>query len=368
MDTEIGFPVKTISWSHYEQQTPILLQEENGPCPLIALVNTLLLQEDIETRNAQLTDSAVGTSALLKPLDIGKLRNLLKKHAGSRVPLAKVLACLGDMLLDMAGVDSAVVHRLLQNLPLLHTGLSVNPNLVTGDFPPNDLPSEIFGVFGLPLLHGWRWHDEGLVSTPVFRELQTFDALQDFLLEDNGNDTARLEVQNWLLLNGTQLTQEGLRKLDTTMATDLLAVFFRNNHFSTLYKADHHDFYLLLTDEAFTKTSPSRYVWQSLISASGSDDLFFTGDFRPIADGEDYTLEPSTNDDLELVRRLQEDEDAAIAQQMQSNFDSRRKPKPKSRQPNGATSPLLDKKTKKQEKQENSDAKQKKSKPVCVIV
>ena len=48
----VQFPIKLINWSLDPQNqtiitTPILLQEINGPCPLIALCNTLLLNNDI---------------------------------------------------------------------------------------------------------------------------------------------------------------------------------------------------------------------------------------------------------------------------------------------------------------------------------
>lgn len=362
METETTYPVKSITWSQYEQQTPILLQEANGPCPLIALVNTLLLQTDIEARTIQLAGQHEGSSAAALTLsEVEKLRSLLNQHAGDRVLLAKVLACLGDMLLELTNVDPGVVDRLLQNLPLLHTGLTVNPNLLTGKFPENDLASEIFGAFGLNFLHGWCWEPEEGPCAPVFEELQTFDAIQDYLLESSGDDITRSEVHTWLLVNGTQLTKNGLQKIDNSMQTDLLAIFFRNNHFCTLYKAEHHDFYLLITDTAFTKTAPAKYVWQSLISVSGSEDLFFTGDFVPIVDGDDYNLDPSSHGDMELVRRLQEEEDAALAQQMQTRFDTRKKPKPK-----GATvAEKIDKKARKNELDADGNPKKK---GTCVIV
>ena len=52
----VQFPIKLINWSLDPQNqtiitTPILLQEINGPCPLIALCNTLLLNNDIRTNS-----------------------------------------------------------------------------------------------------------------------------------------------------------------------------------------------------------------------------------------------------------------------------------------------------------------------------
>lgn len=38
-----NYEIKLIEWSETTLRTPILLQDKNGPCPLIALVNTLVL-------------------------------------------------------------------------------------------------------------------------------------------------------------------------------------------------------------------------------------------------------------------------------------------------------------------------------------
>lgn len=341
--TEVEFPVKTIRWSQYDQLTPILLQEANGPCPLIALVNTLLLRADIEARTFDLDGPAKEFNALFehtsaiedipregssgiadwhnKRHNTEKLRTLLKKNVGIRVLLADILGCLGDMLLDLHDVDSLVINTLLENLPLLHTGLDVNPNLFTGRFP-NDMASQIFSVFNLNFVHAWCW--EPCRESPanrVFQEMQTYDGIQDYLF--GASTEAGTDVQNnirrWLEVNSTQLTAFGLQKLDDHVKADLLAVFFRNNHFCTLYKANDHGFYLLITDTAFLKSN--KYVWQSLNSASGGDDLFFTGEFLPIIDSSEYSVDVDEEDDRRLLQRLQQKEDSEYAKRLQKSYD-----------------------------------------------
>lgn len=365
--SEIAFPVKNIRWSQYEQLTPILLQKENGPCPLIALVNTLLLRSDIEARTLYLDDiPKEGTSA---PQDIKlnteKLRSLLKKSVGVRVLLSDILVCLGDLLFDMKNLDSRVVNNILESLPLLHTGLDVNPNLSTGGFPGGDLASQIFNVFGLKFVHGWCWEpSHAAPADRVFQELQTFDNIQDYLLGSGSevDSDAKQNARIWLEENSTQLTSYGLRKLDEGVNADLVAIFFRNNHFSTLYKGSVHDFYLLITDTAFLKST--KYIWQSLISASGGDDLFFTGEFDPVVEGDDYNVEANEDDDMRLLKRLQEKEDSEYAKRLQRNYDAKKVPKQKGKTVSESAtqktqSPLLlsDKKSKKDKKKGN-----------CVIV
>ncbi|OVF07173.1 putative ubiquitin carboxyl-terminal hydrolase [Clavispora lusitaniae] len=374
--SDIEFPVKAITWSVYEQKTPILLQEENGPCPLIALVNTLLLASDIEARttawgkeNAVFPESKESGSASSSPQPNGsaRIKELLNKHVGDRVSLAELLACLGDALLERTQVEANVVSDLLESLPLLHTGLTVNPNLVSGGFPPQDLAAKIFDAFGLTFVHAWIWepgHNKDADS--VFPSLQTFDAVQDFLLTKDEETEPNAEVSAvsaWLDENSTQLTSHGLSVLDKQLPADSVAIFFRNNHFSTLYKADNHDLYLLLTDTAFTKRPD--FVWQSVISASGKDDLFFSGDFTPIND----ELEPWAsypNDDMAVARQLQEEEDAATAQRLQASYNTK-KSKQKGTTVSEGAKGAKEQPSKKASKKDTKEGKGKK-KGNCVIV
>lgn len=317
------FPVKTVEWSLYGHRTPILLQEKNGPCPLIALVNTLLLQRDLEQRSVAFDGANPALSQRISTIE--RLRSAL---SGDSIALDRLLAVLGDVLLEL-NVGHAAVHQLLEALPMLHTGLQVNPNITDGSFPPGETATQLFAAFGLQFVHGWCWDIEQLDHAHrAVQRLQTFDAIQDYIFDtDTPVDLdTRTEIEQWFVQNKTQLTRQGLRRIDDNVAEDSVAVMFRNNHFSTLYKLLHHDFYLLITDTAFTKTAADAYVWQLLILASGSEDLFFKGDFSPISDP-GVQLEATTNEDLELVRRLQEEEDAAMAQEMQSRYS--RKPRDK---------------------------------------
>lgn len=370
MAEHISFPVKQITWSQYEHETPILLQEANGPCPLIALVNTLLLQNDIQKRESQLNPKSNSVATSSRHVEsIGKIRSLLHRHLGDRVSLSEVLGCLGDVLLDIYDHENSVVNRLLESLPLLHTGLSVNPNLYMGGFPEHDLSTEIFDAFGLSFVHGWLWDPVSQVHEGHFKKLQTFDSIQDYLLNPQLDPRIKADIKQWLEHHSTQLTLYGLRALDERMEPDTVAVFFRNNHFSTIYKAHDHDFYLLITDSAF---ATGQCVWQSIISVSGGEDLFFRGDFVPILENS----EPAgflPHEDLELVRQLQEEEDAAMALRMQKRYDGRQQPRaPTEKTERFEKSDKIDKKKKKATRdtadEPKSEGVPKKSKLTCVIV
>lgn len=367
---QVQFQVKKIQWSDYEHETPILLQDANGPCPLIALVNTLLLQNEIDIRNHQL---GLVPDANTKRIDtIGTLKLLLQTHSGKYIGLTKVLGQLGDILLELNNNsgeedEELSLHKLLNSLPLLHTGLTVNPNIINGEFPENDLSSILFRKFGLNFKHGWIFDDtdsleysdfDGLAD--ILNNLQTFDKIQDFLLIEADGDTKlqndKQLITKWLELNQTQLTKNGLTKLDYTLQTDDFIIFFRNNHFSTLFKRNDNDFYLLITDDAFRSSSNQKIVWQSLISVSGKDDLFFTGDFIPVFGDETFDIGGASDENVLLAKQLQEEDDQALAKELQQRYN--KKPE---------KSKAKDKLKKSKEKTDDDDKKKEKKKRDCII-
>lgn len=336
----ITFPVKTICWSQYEQKTPIILQDENGPCPLLAIVNTLLLKEDIEARTVRLASPSEDNGSMHKTQAI---RNVLQSGDNNTVTMNHLVGTLVDYLRSFSGLDSATITVVESHLPALVSGLDVDLNLTDGTCSNEGLAHQLFEAFGIQFVHGWcREPDTGTASDAVFNDLQTYDALQDFQLRESTEVAA--EVQEWLLANGTQLTTYGLKKLDQLMSADLVSVFFRNNHFSTLYKGTDHDFYLLITDREFGKHE--KYVWQSLNSVSGGEDLFFTGDLLPIF--EDATPhEVAAQADREMARMLQEEEDSAMAAALQKKLDKKPRRVENNAQKQTAEAPKKEEKKKK---------------------
>ncbi|CAH6723701.1 ubiquitin carboxyl-terminal hydrolase MIY1 [[Candida] jaroonii] len=306
-DMDIKFGIRKIIWSDYAHTTPVLLQEENGPCPLIALVNTLVLKNDIETRTNQLND--IENSEL--QIEVEKFKNQLLEQ--KLISLKDLLSQVGDLLIKFNG-DNKDIDKFLESLPLLHTGLNINPNLVDGGFE-TDLATELFTLFNLKINHGWIYEPQDAELNSTMTKLQNFDSVQDYLLTTDDE-----KLKQWLDENSTQLTQHGLSKLNKLIDIDEFIVFFRNNHFSTLFKKGDNDFYLLLTDSSFDK---KEIVWQSIISISGKDDLFFNGEFTPILEeGRDV----AGDDDLRLIKQLQEQEDAEYAKNLQKSYQKRKPP------------------------------------------
>lgn len=320
---DIEFTIRLIVWSDYELTTPILLQDENGPCPLIALINTLLLKTDLEVTNNgfhnlpndELHNSVLSLKTFL--LDLGK------------VSLKDILSRLGDLLVKFNDHHQQRfdLDSLLNALPKLHTGLSVNPDLTNGRFQ-TDLATDLFHCFNLNINHGWVYefgHDDNINNDldDVVLNLKYFDSMLDYLISNENP-----YLKKWLDDNPTQLTDYGLQKLNDALDANTFIVFFRNNHFSTLFKKAEFDLYLVITDSSFN--SNTKIVWQSLNSATGKDDLFFSGDFIPI-------LEESNQDETDLlfIKQLQEQEDEELAKSLQKSFEKRKPPvlPPKDREP-----------------------------------
>ncbi|KAL4323970.1 hypothetical protein GQ457_11G025110 [Hibiscus cannabinus] len=83
-------------------------------------------------------------------------------------------------------------------------------------------------------------------------------------------------IRNFLKNNASQLTFYGLFCLQDGLKERELCVFFRNNHFSTMFKYD-GELYLLATDQGYLNQPD--LVWEKLNEVNG-DTLFMTGNFK----------------------------------------------------------------------------------------
>ncbi|KAF9685763.1 hypothetical protein SADUNF_Sadunf03G0087800 [Salix dunnii] len=93
-------------------------------------------------------------------------------------------------------------------------------------------------------------------------------------------------IRNFLKNNASQLTFYGLFCLQDGLKERELCVFFRNNHFSTMFKYD-GELYLLATDQGYINQPD--LVWEKLNEVNG-DTLFMTGNFK------EFKVESHTND------------------------------------------------------------------------
>jgi len=100
----------------------------------------------------------------------------------------------------------------------------------------------------------------------------------------------RTAIEEFLEATSTQCTEEGLKSVFSNMRNNELGVFFRNNHFSVIFKRDNQYLLSLVTDEGFID-EPS-IVWEIVYDDGAIDD----GDI-------DYAEE---TDDEQLARLMRE--------------------------------------------------------------
>ena len=101
-----------------------------------------------------------------------------------------------------------------------------------------------------------------------------------YIIIPGGDDKATegYIIEDFLARTATQLTYYGLCELNSTIQDEELCVFFRNNHFSTLYKHK-KELFLLVTDQGFL-TEPA-VVWETLNNIEG-DGYFVNSDFKTV--------------------------------------------------------------------------------------
>ncbi|XP_053128564.1 ubiquitin carboxyl-terminal hydrolase MINDY-2 isoform X2 [Hemicordylus capensis] len=320
------YHLKWVRWK--EESTPVITQNENGPCPLLAIMNVLLLAWKV------------------------KLPPMMEI-----ITAEQLMEYLGDYILDAKPKEISEIQRLnyeqnmsdaMAILHKLQTGLDVNVKF-TGvrvfEYTPECI---VFDLLDIPLYHGW------LVDPQIADIVKavgncSYNQLVEKIICCKQSDNSQLVgegsiAEQFLNTTATQLTYHGLCELTSTVQEGELCVFFRNNHFSTMTKYK-GQLYLLVTDQGFL--TEEKVVWESLHNVDG-DGNFCDSEFhlRPPSDPEtvyrgqqdqidqDYLMAlslqqeqqsqdinweqiPEGISDLELAKKLQEEEDRRASQYYQ---------------------------------------------------
>jgi hypothetical protein len=307
------YEVKKITWhdvtaANNPRVSPILVQNANGPCPLLALVNALTLSTpaDVET-------------ALVETL-----------RSREQVSLGLLLDAVFDELMSGRRGDAAQelpdVSDLYQFLLALHTGMNVNPRFFpaapskSAADPRNSMshihPSDreaatpgtfeetremkLYSTFSIPLIHGWLPDRDSPAYASLKRSANSYEDAQNLMfreeeLEDklqreglSFEEQATLEdiatIKAFFTSAATQLTPFGLETITTSLAPGAVAILFRNDHFSTLYRhPETLQLLQLVTDTGYLEKE--EVVWESLIDVNGENAEFFSGDFRLVGGG-----------------------------------------------------------------------------------
>ncbi|RXM92421.1 Protein FAM63B [Acipenser ruthenus] len=221
----------------------------------------------------------------------------------------------------------AVLHK-------LQTGLDVNVKF-TGvrvfEYTPECI---VFDLLDIPLYHGWLVDPQINDIVKAVGNCSYNQLVEKIIISKQSNRSELVGegyvAEQFLNSTATQLTYHGLCELTSTVQEGELCVFFRNNHFSTMTKYK-GQLYLLVTDQGFL--TEEKVVWESLHNVDG-DGNFCDSEFhlRPPSGPEtDYMMAlslqqeqqsqdlnweqlPEGVSDLELAKKLQEEEDRRASQ------------------------------------------------------
>ncbi len=308
-DEDDGYLVKQINFGVL--RVSIVLQDRDGPCPLIAIANTLLLRGSIGLPHNQPT---VSHNALVRILrDYALQINRVPDDASPEVR-ANI----------KANVDASV--RVLCSYKM-RRGLLINPSLTSVssfEFTPE---IGVFDLFRIRTLHGWV---VGPGDAPALRDFfhgrtynQVLDALaylqhvydlsagstvtRDEEEEDDdeirpstirrspsrtGDEYGTQEQASlamvWFAQHRSQLTHCGVGELERAVSENEIAILFRNNHFSTMI-CHNGKLYTLMSAAAYSECP--HYVWHRVEVRGAETGTAFDGAFRPLSQSQQYATQ-----------------------------------------------------------------------------
>ncbi|MPC89804.1 Protein FAM63B [Portunus trituberculatus] len=100
--------------------------------------------------------------------------------------------------------------------------------------------------------------------------------------------------------SGSQLTIHGLFELGSALRREEIAVLFRNNHFSTIYKRE-DQLYQLLTDQGFLHEN---MVWETLNDVDATFSEFVNGNFETIPPAPEPSTSSSDLQNMTLQQQI----------------------------------------------------------------
>ena len=244
----------------FGQRKVIVMQSANGPCPVIALANVLLLRGElpsIEKLSCGRQDAVVTANQLQQAV----LEYITSASSSHPTPQFSESAREDGTLALF--VKSPAFEQLRQRLKdpregprtmqRFYDGLFVEPihDVIDGFASSED--AALFALANVKVVHGWlmdfeseKGEDLQNLRTQSYSELQVAATMGD---EQPKMSAAAAE---FLKNSQTQLTELGLMVLSTELQDHEYMVMFRNNHFSVVV-ADKGKLYTLVTDVAFTQ-------------------------------------------------------------------------------------------------------------------
>ncbi|KEZ46074.1 DUF455 domain-containing protein [Scedosporium apiospermum] len=309
------YHIKSINWydhraSRNPRTSPILVQNANGPCPLVALVNALVLThppENEDTPIIQVLKSREQISiSLLLDAVVDELISIPRQGSGELPDMTDLYNFLKGldtgMNVNPRFIPSEDVAERIKATYLSHVPAYERDQCIPGVFEATK-EMELYATFAIPLVHGWLPSSSELVYDSLKRRATSYEEAQHLLfLEEELNEKLEnpnssgltpeeqvlyqdlLIIKTFLHGSATQLTPWGLEVLRKAMEPGMVAILFRNDHFSTLYKHPKTlGLLTLVTDAGYA--GHQEVVWESLRNVNG-DVEFYSGDFRIVSGAE----------------------------------------------------------------------------------
>jgi hypothetical protein len=117
---------------------------------------------------------------------------------------------------------------------------------------------------GIVLLHGWVAELDS--EKEAFGSL-SYNQAVDLILTTPEDPQAKI-ISEFFHRTSSQLTETGIQAIKSCLKNGQLAVFFRNNHFSTIIKQG-NEIYVLVTDVGFNELD--EVVWECLSEVDGNN-------------------------------------------------------------------------------------------------
>lgn len=297
-----------------KRQISIVTQNENGPCPLIAVVNALILRGDLDlSASDELSFQELVSS-------VGQL--VLERWEERAIAEGGDLKRNMDDCLALLGSSS------------MYAGMDMNVRFDGVLSFENTRELVLFDMLGLRVCHAWIPPSE--IGIPDEVKQLTYNQVMDKLITEKSESTSAASeantqfmlMQEFLDNSKSQITVEGISALQAALNPHEVCILFRNNHFSTLLKRVNEEtssLLVLVTDVGYFDLK--NIVFEKLLDVSG-DNMLLDGSYLPY----NPNLESTMKQDEELAKSLdqitlkeeplpvsnsQEDLDLAIALSLQ---------------------------------------------------
>ena len=246
------------------KEQPIILQSVNGPCPLIAIINCLLLQQRLDLSGASECITASSLCSLLGNYLLDRAQqNENKSHSEQYI-----LDCMERFVQIQTGIDVNVRFNSVE-------GFEYTPEL------------SLFDLAQVRLLHGWVVDPQDTFLSELIGDL-TYNQLVEKTMEKSSSTDTKEVSESFVLkehLESSQLTVHGICEINGSLLTGDIVVLFRNNHFSTITKQKDR-LYVLVTDIGWAEEG--QVVWETLDSTCNSSS-FVDGFFNSATTSVDKT-------------------------------------------------------------------------------